>query len=60
MNTFLDPCPTCGGDGEWESAPQPPDGRTHTIKCHTCEGTGLIEREDEPRTLDDIEDEDAP
>lgn len=57
-------CPTCNGDGGWESSPTGYNhingmAITHWITCRSCEGKGEAEIEAAPRTLEDIEQEDA-
>ena len=51
-------CPDCDGDGGWESAPRGYDhinGEpiTDWIKCRACNGSGQIEDEDDPMTMED-------
>lgn len=67
--TFLDPiiiivaCPACHGDGGHEhftGGYNHYNGEPHTrwTRCDACEGSGSVEEEVQPRTLDDLEQED--
>jgi hypothetical protein len=52
-------CPSCDGDRGWESAPYGIDYNdgsllTSWIKCNECDGTGEVEIEVEPITLNDL------
>ena len=60
-------CPTCDGEGQIGSGVMSHAVNTATIDppwelpmtCPTCGGSGYIEGESEPRTYDDLEQEDA-
>lgn len=55
------PCPRCDGLGEWDEGPyggwSEPNYRQ--VICPECNGSGRALIETEPRTIDDIEEEDA-
>ena len=55
-------CPFCGGARGYEywTGYDPRNGEPtgYWVACEPCHGTGEIEVEDEPRTLEDIEAED--
>jgi hypothetical protein len=62
-DTRIVTCDACNGDGGWESSPTGYNHvngmpTTHWIACRLCDGKGEAEIEAEPRTLDDMEEED--
>ena len=57
----LVPCDECDGMGEWDEGPintggpAPVDPIYRQVTCPQCDGTGRVEQEVEPITLDDLE-----
>lgn len=62
MTLIIEPCPACNGEGD-HSYPVDInrfDGSVieRTSMCRECQGSGSVEVEPEPRTLNDLEQED--
>lgn len=66
MSTIIVPCPTCHGEGRdirMGTVYEPGCGHPHRGEvdngpCTTCDGSGSVEEQIQPRTLADLEQED--
>lgn len=62
MTLIIEACPACNGEGghSWPVDINRFDGSVieRTAMCEECQGSGSVEVEPEPRTLNDLEQED--